>query len=1208
MTMRPFDHATVALSGLNLIEASAGTGKTYAIASIYLRLLLEQELMPEQILVVTYTEAATRELRLRIRRRMREAVEVMEGRTAGDPFLSVLKDRAAEAGVLADAVERLTLAVAAFDTAAIFTIHSFCLRALQDNAFESGSLFDTGFISDNASILQECVDDFWRIRFFREESRLLDYAIASGFSPDTLVSFLAELRDSPASLIVPSFSGEQVASIEARCRMLYGEVSSLWTAHRSELVAILIDSKGLSRAKDSYKKELLPELFGQMDRFVAEGNEFGLFPGFEKLTSEGMRKRTTGKGIAPEHRLFDCCQELKDAADLRLLALKAELVSFCREHMPERKRERNVRSFDDLLSDLFQSLSGPDGEALSRTLVQRYRAALIDEFQDTDPVQYEIFRKIYHGSDAPLFLIGDPKQAIYSFRGADIFAYIQAAGDVRADRRFTLLSNWRSDPKLLDGFNILFDQDRRPFVFDAIAYHPLASGQPPAGDGGEQPPLEICFMDPVDAAGSLNTGKADSFATGACASAICRMLREAPTECGLKIGGRPVEASDIAVIVRTHLQGRQVQEALRRSGVPSVMRSEASVFSSKEAGEVLTLVSSIADPRREALVRAAMLTGLFGMNGTSLDTLCNNDSEWAARLRTFRDYHRIWAEGGIMVMSRTLLSNEGVRRRVLAAGGMEGHRKLTNILHCFEILHRQEHDAGLGPEALVSWFGERIADCDAGEEFQIRLESDEPAVRIVTVHVSKGLQYPVVFCPYMNGGIRSGGDIARYHDDSGRLVKDFGSPAIARHRLAAEREELAENLRLLYVALTRAMHRCILFTGRVIDGRNNRPHLSPAAYLLFASGKAKTGEEALAVVKNELAGMDAEAMADALESIASGSGGSIACRRLIGGMPAVGPESLPCPSPPSSAPVMAVRPFDAKLDHEWRVSSFSSLARHRAGEAELPDRDMGTQSVLQEQAQPSAADDRSIFSFERGARAGILMHSIFETLDFASPDDATVRDSIVRQLAKQGFDEAWEPTLTTMVQETLAVPLSSPEGSFTIGGLAPSCWRTELEFFFPLKRLTSAAFGEALSSFGILESGADLADLASSLAFQPARGVVMGFIDMVFEARGKFWLLDWKSNHLGNSIDCYRADQLTTAMNSNRYTLQYLLYTVALDRYLSLRVPGYSYSSHFGGAIYVFLRGVSRHEGESSGFFRDLPPEPLIRTLATLLIENGGAA
>ena len=1200
------DHANVELSGINLIDASAGTGKTYAIASLYLRLLVEHELRPEQILVVTYTEAATKELRARIRSRIREAIDVIDGKDTQDKFLLEFCGDNGSRGddqSCGDTPWRvptgalLKRALNNFDTAAIYTIHGFCLRALQDNLFESGSLCDTELITDQTELLQELLDDFWRMHFFTASAPLLGYALQHK-APELFKSLLQALHTGTGVKVIPEFSDDALLLFEATCRETGEKIGQMWRENKDTIQELLKSDKGLSRAADAYRLDLLKPLFVRMDAFVERANPFDLFEGFVKFTTSGVVKGSKAKGTPPAHLFFDQCETLHASVEHCFLALQAELVTFYRKNLPLRKRAGNIRFFDDLLEDLYHALlSESGGEALAALLRHKYGAALIDEFQDTDPVQYDIFRTIYAGSDAPLFLIGDPKQAIYSFRGADIFAYMRAAREVSKEKRFTLTDNWRSTPQLLKAFNMVFDQQRTPFIFDGIVYHSLKAGaaeEPPPSEATDLEPLQLWFMDSSDEkSGMLTVDEANTFASNAVAQEILRILQEAG-ETGKD--SHTVTAGDIAVIVRTHRQAGIVLNALRAKGIASVMRSDMSIFATREAEEVTILLSALCDPGNEPKIRSALVTDMLGCSGNDIADLIDHEEAWTQTLREFHGYHNLWLERGFMVMIRELMARKGVRGRLLGAPDLTGERRLTNLLHCCELLHQQEHERGFGMEGLAAWFSERLATANEAEEYQIRLETDESAVKIVTVHISKGLEYPIVFCPFLWGEVSSRGNVVMFHNEDWQLVKDFGSTEFASHQLTAIKESLAESLRLLYVALTRAKKRCYLVAGKT------RAALSPLNYLFYASAETRQAENQAAALAGESRALTSEIMAEQLQALAESSEGSIGfshIKREIEEISArfsqVGERAT------SISPLLHT--FSATVDTSWRVSSFTSFSRHEQKHAELPDRDERQAGSTESQI---VAGEKSIFTFPRGAQAGIFMHWIFEKLDFASPTEEKISDLVEKAIERYSYSLDWLPCITAMVQNTLTTSLTATKGTFMLGSLRRGGWITELEFFFPLRFLTPALLGELLARHGVFPGDLDLALHLEMLQFRPVKGMLMGFIDMVFEEEGRYYLLDWKSNHLGNGAENYGIESMKDAMAINLYSLQYLLYTVALNRYLSLRVKNYQYNTHFGGVIYVFLRGVSRNQGETTGFFRDLPSARLIEELTQMLIEEGG--
>ena len=1200
--MKALDHAAVRLSGMNLIEASAGTGKTYAITSLYLRLLVEKGLRPEQILAVTYTDAATKELRAKIRLRIREALHVLDGGDTDDAFLLLFLKKAQAPGI-ANVKEILERALGDFDTASIYTIHGFCLRALEDNVFESGSLYDTELIKDQTALVQEILDDFWRIHFFSEPAPLLSYALQHK-APEVFRLLLKGLHAGSGVKVIPEFSPDEVAAIEASCHFAGKKIAEMWQTSKDSIVELMRNDKGLSRSEKNYRLDLIEPLFGGMDAFVEHGNTFDLFVGFEKFACSGIIGGTKPSGSPPVHPFFDWCEALFSGVEQLFLALQAELVSFYRTNLPLRKRTGNVRFFNDLLDDLYGALfSESGGEILADLLRKKYCAALIDEFQDTDPVQYEIFRRIYAGCDAPLFLIGDPKQAIYSFRGADIYAYLTAAREIEPEKRFTLTDNWRSTPRLLRAFNLLFEQQKNPFMYDGIRYHSLKAGNVKALELLEQrdtAPFQLWFMNAGETkSGGLTVEDASRFASLAVACEICRLLTDAKivTKHGDE---RQVKAEDIAVIVRTHRQAGTVMRALKAKGIPGVMQGDMSIFASAEARDVSILLSALCDPANETKVRSALVTDILGRSGNDIADLMDDEDAYATCLKDFQHYHHQWVERGFMVMIRELMAAEGVRGRLLSSTDIAGERRLTNLLHCFELLHSEEHLRGLGMEGLAAWFDERIGADDEAEEYQIRLETDESAVKIVTVHVSKGLEYPIVFCPFLWNKVNSNGNTVMFHDENSELVKDFGSTEFAQHKQVAEKESLAESLRLLYVALTRAKNRCYLITGKT------KADISPINYLFHASRGARTDDNQASTLFLEAKGFTEESMKRELQGIADGSEGSIEFTQLSReGMDTTEASFELSTGQPGWSPQL--RMFTGSVDSSWRVSSFTSFSRneqkHAPHHAELPDRDDATGASKSPVAVPG---EKSIFSFPRGAQAGIFMHWIFEKLDFAAPQDDAIHELVTKGLERYSYEPEWLPHISNMVRHVLLTSLTQGEKTFCLGSLGRGRWITELEFFIPLRFVTSALFGEVLERHGIMPGGVDLGAYSEILQFKPVKGMLMGFIDMVFEAGGQYYLLDWKSNHLGNSTKDYGHDAMKQAMDNNLYFLQYLLYTVALNRYLSLRVENYAYSTHFGGVMYVFMRGVSEAEGETTGFYRAHPSEALVQELSQLLIETEG--
>ena len=787
------DPLTAPLEGISLIEAAAGTGKTYTITALYLRLLLEHELEVENILVVTYTNAATAELRERIRSRLVEAREALLAGVSEDDFCQGLLTRF---GASPAAEARLRRAILNFDRASIFTIHGFCQRALSDMAFEGGFSFETELLADQQELLQQVVDDFWRTHVQDRSPGFLDYLGRKKTSPQGLAFEVSRWAGQPFLRIRGPETPQSLEPLEAELSALFHEVRQLWADARDEIMGLLLESPGLNRSK--YRAGSLNAWGEAMDHYLGAAprppSDFDKFTKFTRTTLEASVK----KGSAPpSHPFFDACGALESSAELfeqccadHYAALLGRLVRYLDIELRERKRKRRLLAYDDLLLNLHQALSEDKTGRLKTRIAERYSAALIDEFQDTDPLQYEIFSHIYRGSSAPVFLVGDPKQAIYSFRGADIFAYLRARQS--AAHRYTLAVNWRSDAALVEVMNGFFDQAHEPFLFPEIGFQrvqPAAGRDVPSPLSGDGAVLQIGMLDD-----ELNKTLAGEQAVRWTASKVAELLgmTEAPEG---RLAGRPLAGGDIAVLVRSHRQGIMVSSALALRGINSVQRSQENIFLSPEADELEQVMRAALEPARANLVRAALATDLLGWNGNAIDDLNRDDERLERQMERFGELHRLWRESGFIAMAGELMGKGEIAERLLQF--VDGERRLTNLRHLIEILHRESSARRATMDGLVDWLCRRRNGYAPGEEeYQLRLESDEQLVQIVTVHKSKGLQYPVVFCPFAWDGGRgvNGEGPYVFHDpaDGYRAVLELGSSRVTEDRIHARREALAE--------------------------------------------------------------------------------------------------------------------------------------------------------------------------------------------------------------------------------------------------------------------------------------------------------------------------------------------------------------------------------------------------------------------------------
>jgi exodeoxyribonuclease V beta subunit len=512
-------------------------------------------------------------------------------------------------------------------------------------------------------------------------------------------------------------------------------------------------------------------------------------------------------------------------------------------------------------------------------------------------------------------------------------------------------------------------------------------------------------------------------------------------------------------------------------------------------------------------------------------------------------------------MISRLLDGQRVRSRLL--GMVSGERALTNVLHIAELLGKAEAAFKLGMQGLRKWLAERRDPAVPGsDEYQLRLESDDDAVRVMTVHKSKGLEFPVVFCPFAWGAVKPDKrEGVLFHDDAHAAVLDMGSNEQESHREKASQESLAENVRLLYVALTRAKNRCYVAWGKV---------------------KGAEGSAMAHLMK----GVDAADLHGGLEEfLGAGSGYT----RVLD-IPRNRPE--PPMRPASTQEEPAARVFHGNIDRTWGMASYTAFIHglHRGSDA--ADRDTLWQGQ-RHGAEEKRERPKDIFSFPKGARAGTLLHEVFEKIDFTVGDEK-IRAVAKDTLAGHGFDSNWTDIVTGMVRKVLDVDL----GGFHLSGLEKRERLTELEFMFPIKQLTpdilEQALADSLPSFS-----------SPRFAFDPVKGFLRGFMDLVFMHEGRYYLIDWKSNHLGYRVEDYGQESLLESMTRDNYILQYHLYTVALHRYLRNRLEGYSYDEHFGGIFYVYLRGVDPAMGPEYGLFRARPDEGKVERLCDVLLDMG---
>jgi exodeoxyribonuclease V beta subunit len=1072
---------------------------------------------------------------------------------------------------------------------------------LQENAFESMGLFDAELVPDDRALYEEIVRDFWRMHFYEAPKEFAAYCLNNRIDPGFFLTLIKGKLFNTEMRIIPEAASVSLDSL-IPFREAYEKLRTSWRSVRIKVAEKLRDA-GLNKTKYRNPEAIL----AMMDGYVDSGISFPPFSAFEKFTSSCLKKATNKGKITPEHPFFDDCEELRQLAseleaqiEGQLLFLKSDVFRYAREELRKRKGRRNILSYDDLLSNLREALDREGGKDLAGSIRKRYRAALIDEFQDTDPIQYAIFQNIFGVESSSLFFIGDPKQSIYSFRGADLFAYMRASH--RVDNRYTLTSNWRSEPELVRAVNSIFETaGRNAFLYDEVPFQRAVAGDVQnrallSIDGRKEPPLHLWFIpaNRLENEGArTNKGLTADLIAHALVAEISRLLKLGREKRAL-IGSEPLSEEHIAVLVRTNMEARIVQEALRNKNIHSVLHSSGNLFDTRESLEISRVLAGIAEPHSAGSVRVALSTDMLGLTGEGLERVAESESDWEERVTRFRNYSDLWSRCGFIAMFRHFLGNERVRERLLSYP--DGERRLTNVLHLMEVLHTESVEQKIGMSGLVKWLARQRDDKTLRlDEHELRLESDARAVRIVTIHKSKGLEYPIVFCPFNWITLKDRSNEFTYHDpgDNWRLnlVLD---PESGYDKSLAEKESLAENIRLLYVSLTRAKNRCYLAWGPFKGAET-----SSLAYVLHPPE-----EDDRSIVKrtaSNFINLPESDMLSALNSMASRSDGAI----IVYEMPE---PSRELPAARVETPeAISCRVFPGIADRDRRIASFSYLLSERihmpgitpVDAPDLPDRD----GVMISIDAPYSPEATGMFAFPKGAKSGNLLHDILEKVDFKNAVSEETKALVVLKLRQHGFDPKWEDTICGMIERIAFSPLQTGLGSPVLSSVGKENRINELEFYFPLKRLTPHILTQIFSACDMTHRP-DFPGKIGRLHFQPVRGFMKGFMDLVFRHEELFYLIDWKSNFLGSTADDYRPEVLVKTMEEEFYILQYHLYVLAVDRYLKMRLPKYDYDLHFGGVFYIFLRGVDPSTGQETGIYRNRPAKETIEYLGAKLIDQ----
>ncbi|MBP1203226.1 exodeoxyribonuclease V beta subunit [Duganella sp. 1411] len=1230
---------TFPLHGSRLIEASAGTGKTWTIAALYVRLVLghggengyRRPLLPADILVMTFTRAATRELSNRVRERLVEAAayvrrfEELGGDDTRDDYLDAILESYPSHAERQQAAHRLMLAAETMDEAAIFTIDAWCQRMLREHAFDSGSLFDEELVSDEQALFEDAAHDYWRQQVYPLNAVALEALLSCWGDVGAMKKSIRELVK--RAYIIGDVDAAQslAALIAAVQREHLAQLAGLkagWNERATRMEQWIAQHREMSPKCFNGNKMRPDSLAGWFNGLRA----WALDPGavmpditdtaWKRLTPWGIEDAFSKGFSAAIPEDFDAVEVLKKALDeLEPLAhaLYRHAAASVANRMSELKKRSRQFGFADMLDRLNAALQGENAEALRKRITEQYPVAMVDEFQDTAPNQYQIFNLLYRVADndpaTGLFLIGDPKQSIYGFRGADIYSYLSAR-KATTGRHYQLGTNYRSTKPVVEAVNHLFmiaegepaqggfgrgafrfrDPGTRvnPLPFEAVGAKGRKERMVDAD--GDVPALVVA----CSAAQDLKADSYREFFAHHCAEDIVAKLNDERAGFDGPEGYQRLKPADIAVLVRDRKEAAAIRRALQRRQVASVYLSDKdSVTDSEEAADVLRWLSAVANPLDGALARAAYATRTAGLELAELALMTSDELAWEERVEQLKALHIVWQRQGVLAMLRRFIHELRLPAALLRQPG--GERRLTNLLHLAELLQSASRQLD-GEQALIRWLAEQIEGGEgAGDERVLRLESDAELVKVVTVHKSKGLEYPLVYLPFAVTARkveRRNRSFFEFSDDEGVRRIDMALTETAMELV--ERARLQEDLRLLYVALTRARHFLWLGVTALASRKagDNTLHESALGYLL-------TGGEAL----------PSDLVMERWEQTCKGCA-------------AIDIVTLDMtPRPPTRLSRVEQRPplleplhYTGRFERDWSVGSFSSLARRTGptgmigsaesvGAAPVP-RD-GSQATLLEDGDmpgiappPARVEDAPWHRFPRGSVPGNFLHEQLEWMGeegFAIVEQDNFEVRLTRRVERAGWGNrlddtlAWLRLIATTELPYMNAPLSRIDAPLP-----------EMEFWFPSERLDTGALDQ-LCVAHLLNGAA-----RPSLPERQLHGMLKGFADLVFEHDGKFWVLDYKSNALGAGDAAYHEPALIGAIAEHRYDIQGAIYMLALHRLLQSRLGGrYDPAEHLGGAIFLFLRGIANLQ--TRGCYWMAPDPALLDGLDRLLGYSGPA-
>ncbi|MFY0252884.1 exodeoxyribonuclease V subunit beta [Chitinophaga sp. 30R24] len=1134
-----FEADTVPLEGSNLIDASAGTGKTYSIAILVLRLILEQKLSIKEILMVTFTNAAVAELEDRIRQFIRQAYKVSRGEAISDDNIMNAVLNVIDPENPHPIQQQLRDAILLLDETAVLTIHKFCQQTLNEFAFETNQLFGAEKLPDITPTIEDELNKFWRKYVTTLKAPLLEKVWYEDSKTDLRSHMLQILQEHLKGKKYFGFQEEEVYAISTTQQNAWLQELSALEAQQQIIIASLCtyitDHAAPLKAAceaNTYAKKGWPALIATPEALINE-----LQIALKKPAPPKYLTKIFADLLPQIEALMTSAENAEEVVKNIRRQLYAIAIKEVETGVRLYKERSNMLTYDDLINNLHQALVKTDNPALVAVLQHKYKAVFVDEFQDTDRQQFEIFDKAF-GENTILFYIGDPKQSIYAWRKADIFTYFNARNGVQ--HLYSMNHNFRSSENMIHAMNLFFRPEPGFDTFDfrkeqdSIEYRKVES--PPENNKGflyrhqhKEVPITIISCETKEKI------------YDAVAAQIGQLLQDTSFQIIQDKGSRAITPSDIGILVRTGKEGKSVKQALVKLGIPAVTIDDDKVLNTDEAQQVLHLLEAMETPDRQNINKAL----LSSFTGFHTHTILQLDDE--VTLKLFGKYHDLWLQDGAYTALMEFIADFGVRKVLLDNHTPNGERIITNLYQITELVHQVQSRKNLSMRDLISWLKRGIDGMTTeGDEYALRVESDEEAVNIVTIHKSKGLEYKIVLAPFLDLAEPKHIDFISFRNpETGEYVGTEKKRLSDGQMEAYLQQQEQERRRLIYVAITRAVYKCYIFKN------------------------LKAKDTSLSVFTDALKATQPDPSLIELLSVA--------------------PEKPAQNYRQQLTPVNRVtnrEPVSFHLEEaNWRKMSYTMLA---AKPAQRP--------RLRSFQQADPYDNFIFTTLRRGAKTGNLLHFIFENIHFS--DNSKWEHWLEEAIRKfvPGQREAYLEHLHEMLQQVMYTTIHIDGHSFQLSSVGRHQRLTEFEFDFPAPLFESNLLNE-LSDENVNINVKRFTEYHS----QELEGIMNGKVDLFFEYQHRYYILDWKSNYLGNNVADYNDDGLAAAMNENNYHLQYLIYTVAVKKYLESRIANFNYETQFGGVIYCFVRGVRNTNGQ--GIFTTKPPLATIRLLESILTK-----